>query len=760
MEACGRTGSVPDLPAAARFFQREKGVDQLAIFIRESFSVYTYTPAQAAVSSVKWRRIYTTNYDDVLETVFQKVGKPLIPVTLSKNAAEFAPQDNVCIHLNGFVRGLTASQLETELKLTTLSYLTETVSNSPWSFLLRSDVRSARAVIFLGYSMYDLDIQRLIHSDEATRAKYHFVIASGADDVEVANLEEFGQVYAIGCDEFAKLLNEKIKSHIPADEEALFLCFDKIEVPATVANARDEDLFDLLLKGDLRPELVWRAMADPAISSYYVVREEIKSVLQSFQTQQADVVLHAEFGNGKTAFLAGLAMEAAAAGLNVYSFVTPSRSLAAEIASLARSKRPTVVIIENYPRLMDQVRQLFLNANKDVRIVLTARSLDHEIYAARLDEMRGSRDLLEFDINKLHPPEEEKLVDLFDTHGLWGDIAADSRQKKLLRIRGRYESEFQKLLLDVLKSPNIIEKIKQLTIGLDQDNEAAEMVTALCVLDIMQVNPSVDLVSEVVDSDLARRSTFQRNPIVRRFIEVDRNKITMRSSILARHLLTEILPADQTVDVLLKMARRSEIAAPVDPMMKDIFRLLQAFSNVQFMLPEKNKRPLLIRYYEQLKNAPGCIGNVFFWLQYAIARLSFQDYKAAGLYFDTAYGLAKGMVGFNTFQIDNHYARYRLEKCIYDNDAKGSFSAFQDAKQILHRQMTREHRYYPYRVARNYFDFYATFFAQWTPAERAIFINECKYVVDRIDKLKSGIRNHYYVVDARRRLTEILSKQS
>ena len=286
------------------------------------------------------------------------------------------------------------------------------------------------------------------------------------------------------------------------------------------------------------------------------------------------------------------------------------------------------------------------------------------------------------------------------------------------------------------------------------------MVIALCAFDIMQVYPSVDVLSEVLDSDLARRSTFRKNPIVHRFVDVNSNLVTMRSSVLARHLLSEILPADQTVEVLLKMANRSELAASVNPMMKDIFRLLQAFSNIQFMLPEKNRRPLLIRYYEQLKNAPGCTGNVFFWLQYAIARLSFQDYEGAGLYFDTAYGLAKGMSGFSTFQIDNHYARCRLERCLYENNAKDSFSAFQDAKQILHRQMTREQRFYPYRVARQYFDLYATFFDKWTPAQKTIFVNECKYIVDRVDKLRSSIRNHHYVVDARRRMKEILTKES
>ena len=86
-------------------------------------------------------------------------------VTLGNLPQEFAPQSDVCVHLNGFARGLTADKLDAELKLTTTSYLSETVAESPWSYLFRSDVRAARAVIFLGYSMYDIDIQRILPGD-------------------------------------------------------------------------------------------------------------------------------------------------------------------------------------------------------------------------------------------------------------------------------------------------------------------------------------------------------------------------------------------------------------------------------------------------------------------------------------------------------------------------------------------------------------------------------------------------------------------
>lgn len=758
LAACGRNVPSGDLPAAARYFERQKTRDELASFIRDAFSIQTVTLNQTTVSSVKWRRIYTTNYDDVLETVYQGNKKPLIPVTLSKPAAEFAPRENICVHLNGFVRGLQASDLDTELKLTTVSYLSETVATSTWSYLFRSDIRAARAVIFLGYSMYDLDIQRVAYIDEATRRKCHLVVEPEADEVEISDLADFGEVHAIGLEVFVEQLNARLQTHKPAEEEELFLCFERIAIPSATPTVRDEDVLDLFLKGDLKPELVWRAISGTAAPFYYLVRDELKSVLDALEARSANVVLHAEFGNGKTAFVAGFVLALSAAGETVYLFNRHGRTFSAEINVLARATRPTVVFIENYPRVLDEVRQLFVSAGENVRTVVTARTLDHELFGQRLGEFPSAKELLEFNINKLTPQEDELFVDVLDTHGLWGDKAGMPHHAKLRCIRGRDDSEFRNILLDILRSPQIIQKLQELTAGLDQDTRASEMISALCVLDVMQFVPSFDLIAELIDSTIARRSEFQRSPVVQRFISMDRGQVTMRSSVMARHFLTEILPPDQTVEVLLKMAKRSEIAASIDPAMKSIFRLLHAYSNVQFMLPEKNRRQLLIRYYEQLKNLSGCAKNMFFWLQYAIARLSFQDYETAGRYFDTAYGLAKGRSGFDTFQIDNHFARYRLERCIYENDIKGSFSAFQDAKQILNRQMLREHRYYPYRVLRHYFDLYATYFQHWTEAEQKVFLAECSFAIGRIDKLKGAIRNHHYVVDAGRRLSEILSR--
>jgi hypothetical protein len=83
--------------------------------------------------------------------------------------------------------------------------------------------------------------------------------------------------------------------------------------------------------------------------------------------------------------------------------------------------------------------------------------------------------------------------------------------------------------------------------------------------------------------------------------------------------------------------------------------------------------------------------------------MSFDDYSTAEKYFDTAYGLVQKKGHYNTFQIDNHYARFLLESRTRSNEWEDHFYALREAHSLLIKQMSGvEEGYYPYRVARNY----------------------------------------------------------
>ena len=156
-ELASYLGSLADLPEvasledAAEEFISLYGEDELVSVIKDEFTVGELTDAQTQIAGVPWRRIYTTNYDNVLEEAGAQLNRKFQPLTLSAEARlrdNRAVSDTQCVYLNGFVELLDSDKIGSELKLTDSSYLTASVSESPWAVLFRQDLSLARAVFF------------------------------------------------------------------------------------------------------------------------------------------------------------------------------------------------------------------------------------------------------------------------------------------------------------------------------------------------------------------------------------------------------------------------------------------------------------------------------------------------------------------------------------------------------------------------------------------------------------------------------------
>lgn len=58
---------------------------------------------------------------------------------------DFKNKSNLCIHINGDIKRLTQEKLNSEFKLTNVSYLTEDFNKSEWLTLFRSDLQTAKS---------------------------------------------------------------------------------------------------------------------------------------------------------------------------------------------------------------------------------------------------------------------------------------------------------------------------------------------------------------------------------------------------------------------------------------------------------------------------------------------------------------------------------------------------------------------------------------------------------------------------------------
>lgn len=163
--------------------------------------------------------------------------------------------------------------------------------------------------------------------------------------------------------------------------------------------------------------------------------------------------------------------------------------------------------------------------------------------------------------------------------------------------------------------------------------------------------------------------------------------------------MKQIVDVNIVVQMLITLAKAADKAASVSAEHVNIFKSLMRFSSLQFILPEVDKAKAVLRFYESIKTLGHCRTNPLFGLQYAIACLVIEEFERAQKYFDSAYAFASGRDHFDTYQIDNHYARFLLTKAARSANVTEAIPAFRKARAIIFQQVANERLHYPYRVA-------------------------------------------------------------
>lgn len=243
---------VDDLGQAAELYEEEYGSLKLLEFVKKEFTAEKITAEQHFLATLPWFRIYTTNYDNVLEKAWQENGKRLNTAVLSDRQNNFQDKRTLCVCLNGSVSRISEEKLADEIKLTNRSYLTDSFRSSPWLSFFQTDLKTAKAVFFVGYSMqYDLDIKRVVFENQELREKTFFIMWDKEPKANVLLVKKFGEPYPIGIPVFVNKIKEVQKTYHPVKSLSLpLLCFEKVEISKTIPSITDKEAFNLFLKGN------------------------------------------------------------------------------------------------------------------------------------------------------------------------------------------------------------------------------------------------------------------------------------------------------------------------------------------------------------------------------------------------------------------------------------------------------------------------------------------------------------------------------
>lgn len=260
-----------------------RGVIELINLLKSELACTETMEMQNSICELPWIRIYTTNYDNVIEVASEKVGRTRNSITAT--STRYVPGENLVeaiIHINGYIKGLNESKFEDEFKITDDNYIKDGFLESPWGDLFKTDLERSKAIVFIGYSLdYDQDIKKVL-ARLGIKDKCVFIDIPTIKDNNAYKLEKYGELYKIGVEGFSNEIQKVKCTYSPHKRILKLQGFKQIQIEEyyTDENFDSRDVTDLLIKGRFERKFINQ-------DGYCVKRkekiEEVKKILESYK---------------------------------------------------------------------------------------------------------------------------------------------------------------------------------------------------------------------------------------------------------------------------------------------------------------------------------------------------------------------------------------------------------------------------------------------------------------------------------------------
>ena len=178
-----------DLMFAADVALEYSDNNKILDLLKDQFTLSEVSQSHENICELPWRRYYTTNYDNSIELAGLNVGRRIESIDLMSNPSIYLKKNNVCLHINGKIEGAEPSDLKSNIKLSDSSYLSpDSFVNSDWYYHFKKELESSSAIVFIGYSMYDMDVKKYLFENPSLQEKTYFVVREGARFQEIFTL--------------------------------------------------------------------------------------------------------------------------------------------------------------------------------------------------------------------------------------------------------------------------------------------------------------------------------------------------------------------------------------------------------------------------------------------------------------------------------------------------------------------------------------------------------------------------------------------
>lgn len=744
-----------------RYLETNSKQDLLS-FLKREFTCKRYSDTQKTISQITWKRIYTTNYDNIIESASLALSIQRESIDPDKRPSDVLQYSNSIIHMNGYIGNVTEEKLDSTFKLLTSSYQKRTIPDSDWAISLHNDIQNAKCLIFIGYSLnYDLELQQIFAECRDIKDKCMFITWKPSRR-ELTNMQRFGSTVDIGADGFAAKLETAITTYHPVKREYEMRCLKKIDIDTMnpSMSIKDKDITDLFFNGVIDMENIVSVHK----AQYIVERTCCQEIEQNIMGDYRAVIIHSDIGNGKSVILRELEGRLAARG-TVFYLDQLSSFIQDDMEYICTLRGVKYIFIENYNRIIDSdYVKIFGNFQRsDIRFVFSVRSyLNENLYQRFLNRFGiEEKAILMYDVNTLNSSECSKMRSLLDYYSLWGKRSGQKASEKMRYLKKDCRQEMKSIMLDLLQSDEMKKKIRRLLDTLFQDSDLREITLLLFMCETIAIELKLDDIVLLLNKQV-RTATVLQNTDIREFFDFNGNRIKLKSPLVAYFILQHYNYNEEVETILRKILPVLDRHSSIERY-TNMLRMLISYSNLRmiFYKNDRNYYQRISRIFELSKTLSYHTENPFFWLQYAIVKMEMKEYKTAGVYLENAESYSHKRFDNDSWQIDTHKARLLLEQTIYEKNQQDAFQNFETAYKLLHDNKTPD-LHYPLRQVSIFEKYYEMFYKNFTNEEKNCFLHYCismqDMIVSYLNAPKATVRKNTRTNNDLKRIEKTLEK--
>ena len=619
-------------------------------FLNDTFTVNALTDDQCCILSKKWRRIYTTNYDDSVEWYNNNL--QVKPSPKSYSIDDILPRKILprsIIHLHGFIHRCSKENVLDQLILSHYSYAEQIATHSPWWSQFERDLRSAGGVFFVGYNLNDFSVAAYLTKTPEFKKKCHFILKPDPDPVLSDRVTEYGILHTIAVKGFAERCKNAPPRQTLAHPNALqgFRYFDLYKDNKAPIKPTPIEIDALMTLGNFKLPRLLSTFPDP---SYVITRSSNLSIALDLLMEARTLIIHSKIGNGKSIFRNCLLMRLSEMGHSCFECRDDVTIPERDIDFLRREKKP-VIVFSSFDLAYATLGQL-TGLPKTTRYLVeinssTLQVRQVEVSSQLIDPIRR------VDLNRLKKEDVDDLYLLLDKAG----IAPEQ-----MRSRFGNNSEMRDIVLSLYDNQRVSRRIANLIKPMLENSDVKRILYCSVILKSLDLKVDPSFLRSVTNIDPHEAlAMFSESAL--EIMSFDLDRIEPHSSIFSEYLIQKYLDSLELSDWVYRLceeaARRKQeefdLHSPRSRDARHALGVLLRHGNLfKFFRANKERDEIIGSLYERGRGNRQINLEPLFWLQYSIFMQDVGRLDIAEMHMQTAYERAASLVGFKTYQIDTY----------------------------------------------------------------------------------------------------------